>query len=123
MDEYQIELMGLRFFGRHGAFQEEQVLGQEFHIDVYLDVYTSDLQADQVKGVVNYGDLALRIKAVFDSKPFALIESLANAILLDLSAFKGIKRAKIRIKKPSAPIPLIYDYVAVVVCREYTDAS
>jgi len=123
MEAYQVEVSGLRLFGYHGVFEEERTLGQEFQLDLWLEVETPSLSSDQVKNIVNYGEVAQQVKEVFDARPYSLIEALADAILSALSRFSGLKSAKIRVKKPSPPIPIPLDYVAVTVQRSYTHVT
>jgi len=122
MTDYQIELKGLRFFGHHGVFVEEQTLGQEFELDLWLEVRATDLDADQVSGVVDYGAVALKMQEVFGASNYHLIECLAEVLLTALSDFSGIQAAKLRIKKCNPPIPIPLDYVAVVLSRRYDHA-
>jgi len=119
MSDYQIELKGLRFFGYHGVFKEEQTLGQPFEVDLWLDVRGAEISTDSLAEVVDYGAVSLKLQEVFQAKVYRLIETLAEVMLESLSEFSGVSQAKLRIKKCSPPIPIPLDYVAVVLTKRF----
>lgn len=52
----KIILNGCRFYGYHGAFAEEQTLGQIFVVDLELEVdLTRASQSDNLADTVHYG--------------------------------------------------------------------
>ena len=52
----KIILNGCRFYGYHGAFSEEQTLGQIFVVDLELAVdLTKESQSDNLEDTVHYG--------------------------------------------------------------------
>lgn len=116
-DVYTITLKNCAFFARHGVYPEEEVLGQRFYVDAEFDVSAGTaLENDALEGTVDYG-VAFQVieKTVTTSRHF-LIEALALTIAKDLCArFPQIRRAKISVRKPSAPVQGILDYVQVSV--------
>jgi len=49
-----IALEGMHFFAYHGYYAEERIVGNQFIIDVYVDVDTFDSQDDNIDDTVNY---------------------------------------------------------------------
>src|SRR5690606_21385766 len=74
----EIALTGLRVFGRHGVYAHERENGQEFVVDLRLQLSLADAAAsDDVADTVHYGELAERVAAVVSGEPVDLIETLA----------------------------------------------
>ena len=117
---YLIEINGIQLYGYHGVFLEEQTLGQKFEIDASLKVSTnSDFIEDNPEKILSYVHILESIEKSFFSKKFKLIESLAQAILNDLSQFEAIWQASIRVKKLNPPIPPPLSSTAVVFEKKY----
>ena len=118
--DYEIDIKGLRLFAYHGVFPEENKLGQEFKIDLFLKVVrTSPGTDDNLKSVLSYWDVIELVKALFTGKTFKLLETAAQTILDELSQFPQIRYAKIHLKKLTPPIPVTVDYVGVVFEKKY----
>lgn len=117
MSMYTILLQNCAFFARHGVHDEEEFLGQRFFVDAELDVTAGDaLETDQIKDTVNYGVAFTVIEEIVTGKRRYLIEALALDIAKGLAAkFPQIKRAKITVRKPNAPVPGVLDFVQVSV--------
>ena len=63
----KISLEKCRFYGYHGAFKEEQVLGQIFTVDCDLFVdLTAASQTDNLEDTVHYDMFFETIKAVVE---------------------------------------------------------
>lgn len=115
----RIELRGLRVFGRHGVFDHEKADGQEFVVDL---VVHADLAAaaasDDLADTLDYGALAQRAADVVGGPSRDLIESVAGAVADAVLAADGrVREVEVTLHKPSAPIPLAVDDVAVVLRR------
>jgi dihydroneopterin aldolase len=120
----RIELNGLRVRGYHGVFEHERRDGQDFVVDVVLDVDTSVAAAsDELADTVDYGALSARIAEIVGGEPVNLLETLAERIAAACLADKRVRQAEVRLHKPDAPIPLAFDDVVVTVVRARDDAS
>jgi len=114
----EITLTGLRVFGRHGVYDEERRLGQDFLIDVTLHVDTRAAAAsDDVADTVHYGEMAEQIAAIVAGEPVDLLETLAARIADHLLAIGLVDRVRVTVHKPDAPIPLSFADVAVTIER------
>lgn len=101
-----IELTGLTFYGYHGAFPEEQRLGQRFVVDLRLGLDLADAGAtDDLALTVDYGRVTGTVKAIVEGPPFKLIEALAEALAVAiLDGYPLVEEARVRVAKPSAPV-------------------
>lgn len=115
----RIELTGLRVRGHHGVFDHERRDGQDFLIDitVWLDLRPAAV-SDDLADTVDYGALAQLAHDVVAGPPRDLIETvgaeIADRIMND---DPRIAACEVTVHKPSAPIPLTFDDVAVVTRR------
>nr|WP_316654419.1 dihydroneopterin aldolase [uncultured Gellertiella sp.] len=114
---YRIELQNCAFFARHGVLKEEEVLGQRFFVDAALEVEAgAALETDSIEGTVHYGEAFELMEQIVTGTRRQLIEALALDIARALCAkFPAIREARITVRKPSAPIRGILDYVQVSV--------
>ena len=114
---YRIGLKNCVFFARHGVFDEEAKLGQNFHVDVDMDVAAIDaLATDDYHDTVDYGAVHAAVEQIVTRERFHLIEALAQRIATDLCArYPAIRRVVVTIRKPSAPIEGVFDHAEVIV--------
>ncbi len=115
----RIEIRGLRAVGHHGVFDHERADGQEFVVDLVLDVDTRSAAAcDDLAATVDYGTLAERVYAVITGEPVNLIETLAARIADCCLAQPSVAAAQVAVHKPQAPIRVPFDDVVVRIRRE-----
>ena len=114
----RITLTGLRAYGRHGVFAFEREQGQDFVVDVALEL---DLRpaagSDDVADTVHYGELAARLVAVVAGEPVNLIETLADRLAATCLDDPRVAAATVTVHKPQAPIPHEFVDVAVTLRR------
>ena len=114
----RIELTGLKVRGNHGVYDLERAAGQDFVIDVALDLDLSAAAAsDDVADTVHYGELAERLAAAVAGDPVNLIETLADRLLTVCLDDPRVDTATVTVHKPQAPIPLEFADVAVTLRR------
>lgn len=116
----KISLEKCRFYGYHGAFKEEQVLGQIFTVDCDLFVdLTAASKTDNLEDTVHYGMVFKTIKAVVEGKPYLLIEKVAGVICQEIfSQFSKVEKIRLAIYKENPPIAGHYDAVGIELERE-----
>ena len=116
--EGRITLTGLRVRGRHGVFDFEREQGQDFVVDVRLDLDLGPAAAsDDVADTVHYGELAGRLAEIVGGEPVNLIETLADRLLAACLDDPRVSTAEVTVHKPQAPIPLEFADVAVTLRR------
>ena len=109
-----ITLTGLTVRGYHGVYDFERADGQEFIVDVVLELDLSTAAAsDQVADTVHYGDLAERLAAIIGGDPVNLIETLTSRLVDACLVDPRVETATVTVHKPRAPIPHAFKDVAV----------
>ena len=110
-----ISLTGLTVRGRHGVFDVEREQGQDFVIDVVLELdLARAATTDDVTDTVHYGELADQLVA---GEPVNLIETLADRLVGCCLADERVGAATVTVHKPQAPIPHDFADVAVTIRR------
>lgn len=102
----QILLEGLCFYGFHGVNPEERILGQQFLVDVTLDV---DLGAaslsDDIRETVSYSAVYKTVRRIVEGEPRDLLEAVAGDICASILAeFPPIMRVVSTVRKPHPPM-------------------
>lgn len=100
-----VEIEGMRFYAYHGHFEAEQIVGNEFLVDLSLETDCSAAAAsDNLEDALNY-------QAVFDTVKkemqvtSQLLEHVAGRILDALFAkFSVIHKARIKVSKLNPPM-------------------
>jgi dihydroneopterin aldolase len=118
----KISIKGLRVFAHHGVFEFERVNGQDFFIDaeVWIDGEAAAAN-DDLAATVNYGELVNALVANAKANPVDLLETLATRLLELVMASGGgegtgiVKKAKVTVHKPNAPIDHEFADVSVTV--------
>ncbi|HEY9314275.1 dihydroneopterin aldolase [Williamsia sp.] len=115
----RIELRGLKVRGNHGVFDHERADGQDFIVDVILWVDSRIAAAtDDLADTVDYGALAQTTHDIIAGTPRNLIETVAAEIAdTVMRGTEQVAACEVTLHKPSAPIPLTFDDVAVVARR------
>ncbi len=115
----RITLTGLTVRGHHGVYDFERATGQDFVVDVVLEL---DLAAaagsDDVQDTVHYGQLADRLVAVLAGDPVNLIETLGERLAEVCLRDDRVAACVVTVHKPQAPIPHTFADVAVTVRRQ-----
>lgn len=114
-----ISLHGMRFSVCHGALPEEKTNAQTFLVDV--DLYTPlhrSADDDDLGKTVNYAEVYQTVRTVMEGVPVSLIETLAERIATALRGkFRMLKKVRVRLHKPEAPIPGEFSDVWVDITR------
>lgn len=114
-----IRLHNAVFYAYHGVLSDEQTLGGKFEVDVDLHVdLARGARADDLQQTVNYERVYDAIKQLVLGKKYMLLEALAETIADGLLAgFKKVEKVVVRVRKPSAPVKGVIDYVEVEIAR------
>jgi len=114
----RIVLSGLRVRGHHGVFDFERRDGQDFVVDVALELDVSVAAAsDELADTVDYGALAQSLARVVEGEPVNLLETLAERLAAVCLGDECVAVATVPVHKPQAPIPLAFADVAVTIRR------
>jgi len=120
-----IEVLGIRATGFHGVFEHEKRDGQEFVVDVSLELDLRPAgESDDLAETVNYGEVAQLVVRRIEGEPFDLIERLATVIAEDVLATESgrlrLETVTVTVHKPSAPVGVPFGDVLVRVRRDRT---
>ena len=117
----RIRLAGLTVRGTHGVYDFERRDGQDFVVDVELEIdTTAAASSDEIADTVHYGELAEGLAAVIAGEPVNLLETLAERLAAVCLADQRVSAATVTVHKPQAPIPLTFSDVAVTIRRQQT---
>jgi len=112
-----VELVGLRVFGRHGVTDQEREGGQDFLYDIGLHV-ADDALSDRIEDAVDYREVADAVRELSDTKQFALLEALAAAVADMIVERFAVERVTVRVRKPEVrPAGLEVDWTGATVER------
>ena len=100
---YFLRLHDLRFFGHHGVHPEEQILGQEFQVDVELEL-PLPADPDLPEDTLDYVEVFKLVEEAVEQERFRLIEALAAEIVRRLGERFTPPRVTVRVRKPHPPI-------------------
>ncbi|PYY38010.1 dihydroneopterin aldolase [Curtobacterium sp. MCJR17_055] len=119
-----IRLVGVRARGNHGVFEHERADGQDFVVDVAVEVdATAAADSDDLAETVHYGVLAEQVVAEIERDPVDLIETLAERIAAAVLTHRAALATEVTVHKPQAPIPVPFTDVSVTIRRERTSAA
>jgi len=115
----QIVLTGIHGFGYHGLFEQERIDGQDFFVDLTLEV---DLRAastsDAISDTVNYAEITDLVVEEITTNPVNLIEKLAGRIAdRVLTQHVKVDSVTVTVHKPQAPVAAQLKDIVVVVTR------
>lgn len=114
----EITLTGLRARAHHGVFEHERTDGQVFVIDVTAFLPLADAaRSDDLERTVHYGVLAEEVVAAVERDPVDLIETVAERVAAVVLQHRAVEVVRVTIHKPSAPITVPFDDVAVTISR------
>ncbi len=100
-----VALEGMQFYAYHGFYEEEQLIGNDYVVDVYLDVnFSGAAQTDELEGTINY-ETIYRIAKIEMSKKTKLLETIAKRIIDRIrKIFSSVRGVKVRITKQNPPL-------------------
>ncbi|MFD0962070.1 dihydroneopterin aldolase [Paenibacillus chungangensis] len=118
MDKMKVK--GMRFYGYHGVYPEENKLGQQYSVDLelYLDLEQAAV-TDDLQYTVNYAELHSVVKKMVEGPPVQLIETLAGNIASEvLEAYTMVNEVMVGVTKPHPPFDIHFDGVSVQLRRK-----
>jgi dihydroneopterin aldolase len=100
-----IALNGMEFHAYHGCFKEEQIIGNNFIVDLYLVTDTSKAEvSDELRDTVDYSRIYNLVKKEMGITS-KLLEHVARRILnVILKAYPQATFAELRVAKMNPPV-------------------
>ncbi|WP_134091302.1 dihydroneopterin aldolase [Olivibacter sp. XZL3] len=106
MEHYRqkIALRNARFYAYHGYYEEEQLIGNEFFLDVICFVQKPTLEAnDNLANTINYEELYRIAKDEMD-EPKKLLETIVENILNSIKiTFSEVNEIEVTLRKSNPP--------------------
>ena len=100
----QVALTDARFYAYHGYYAEEQVLGNEFTVDIHVAFdREEDTASEELEHTVNYEQL-YRIAETMMQHPHKLLETIVEAMLQQVKGeFPFLSDIEVAITKHHPP--------------------
>lgn len=115
----RITLTGVTAYGHHGVLASEKADGQEFSVDIVLEVDLSRAAAsDDLAHTVNYAEVAADAVAILQGPSQDLIETVVEQIADAALARPLVEAVEVTLHKPHAPVGVPFGDVTVQVRRE-----
>jgi dihydroneopterin aldolase len=96
----------------------EREIGQPFVVDLTMAVDAGPAgRSDDLAHTADYGRIAASVLAVVEGEPVALLERLAQRIADVVLADAHVQAVDVTVHKPSAPVPVPFDDIAVTIRR------
>ncbi|MFW5707774.1 MAG: dihydroneopterin aldolase [Bacteroidota bacterium] len=101
----KILLENMEFFAYHGCFREEQIIGNQFVVNMEIETDTQKAQqSDKLSDALNYQEVYNTVREQVDIKSH-LLEHVGRRILdAVMDKYKGITYVKLKISKMHPPI-------------------
>ena len=117
MSDY-IDLKGISGFGHHGIFEFERENGQNFIVDVELELESKRAsKSDSISDAVDYSQVAKDVYELIVGEPVNLIERLAHNIASELLRKYPLKAVEVVVHKPNAAVGVSISDIAVRIKR------
>lgn len=99
-----VELLGLRYFSAIGIYAEENLVQNEFEVDVLMDIPEQQDVITSINDTVNYLDAATIVRNEM-KEPHKLLETCAMVISKKIkNQFPQVQKVFVKIKKLSPPV-------------------
>lgn len=109
---------GMQFWGTHGHFPEENVLGQRFVVDVEVELDMAKMCAtDDLSAGLSYVTVYEIAKKVVTGEQHKLVQRIAQRIADEVIMAYPIEAVKVTVKKPGAVVGGIIDYAGCSIVR------
>jgi len=120
----KIKIKNLEVHGYHGVFPEENENGQKFIISAILyGDFREAGKTDNLAKTINYGNVSKMMYKFIEKNMFQLVETvverLAEQMLLTIPK---LKKVKLELQKPEAPLGLEFETIAVEIERGWHTA-
>ncbi len=101
----RIILEGMRFYGFHGVNPEERVLGQEYLVDLTVEMDLGRAgRSDRLDDTISYARIYRAVREVMEGEPRNLLEAAAQSIADRVLSEFPVDSVVVRVKKPHPPI-------------------
>lgn len=119
-----IAIEGMTFRAYHGCMEEEQVIGNTFVVDLYMEADTAKAElSDNLNDTTDYAEAFNIVKKEMET-PSKLLEHVGRRILGAVKKrFPEIESAELKVAKMNPPINGQADSVSVTLMEDYDDSD
>lgn len=117
-----LQVKGIEFQGRHGAYEDEFVLGQRFWVDVSLyGDFGLAAQTDELEDTVDYAQVCETVLQVCRVSSVRLIERLAAQISDALLDRFEVDKVSVKVSKKPYGVKGLPGIVSIMMTRNSRD--
>lgn len=113
-----IEIEGMEFYAYHGHYEEEQIVGNRFLVDLSIEADCKEAaSSDNINDAINYQTAYKIIKQQMQTKSYLLeniVKRILDALYQELSEVKNIK---VKLSKMNPPMGGKIKKVSVTMSR------
>ena len=114
-----ISITGLRLTGYHGVFEHEKRDGQEFGVDLEIELDLSSAgRTDELQNTLDYSVVVDEVAQRVTGESVDLIETLAHDIAQLVLSQPQPAAVTVTVHKPQAPVGHPVEDIAVTIRRE-----
>lgn len=115
-----ISLQDMHFYAYHGVYDEEQIIGNDYWIDLTIDTdFGGAEQSDDLGDTINYETVYFICKSEM-SKPRRLLEKIGADIVERLKfQFDNIQQVQITIRKQNPPLGGKVGFASIEISDEF----
>ena len=114
-----ISITGLRLTGYHGVFEHEKRDGQEFLVDLEIELDLSSAgNTDELQNTLDYSVVVDQVAQRVTGESVDLIETLAHDIAQLVLSHPQPTAVTVTVHKPQAPVGHPVEDIAVTIRRE-----
>ena len=119
-----IAIEGMTFRAYHGCMEEEQVIGNTFVVDLYLEADTEKAElSDDLNDTTDYAEAYNIVKREIEI-PSKLLEHVGRRILDAVKgSFPEVESIELKVSKMNPPINGQADSVSVTLMEDYDEPS
>lgn len=105
MEKLSISIEDVRFYAKHGVFEQEQVVGNEFSVSISVELPLIEaVESDELSDTISYADVYDVVSSEM-MKTSKLIENVAYRILNGIrNRWNNVDKISVKIEKLSPPI-------------------
>ena len=119
-----IQVEGINVYGTHGVYDQEKKKGQEFRIDLQIELRENILNFENYKSEsfdnsVNYENLVNEVINLSNNNSYDLIETFAYDILESFRKYRNISKTTVTVHKPNSPLKDLVKNISVTASEEF----
>ncbi len=100
----RVRLVGMQFYGYHGATPQERQIGQRFEVDVEMAVDAEQIVDGDLSTTVDYRIVYEICRRCCAELQYRLIETMAREIAHEILRAHDLPGVRVTVRKPCVPL-------------------